>query len=426
MQKIMAAVFSLFLFITLPYMVYAKSVEPLSNENLEFTDTLKSDEEDAASNLEEITTSESAGDLDGFMSEDDSTDMKEDNTIHVIIEDPNSGNNNSSGDITSEDQVADPGESSGGDYSYSSVGSAEASGSSGEVILHKPQILLEDSNLSGQSLKAGSSTEISLTFRNKSRSQKLFGLKISLSTETKGIEFDQNSFYVQRLTPGEAITLKQNMTISEDTEPGQVTLTCSLEYEDSKATGTTGTELLAFYVVQPVRAELEASDIPSIFYTMDTVEIPVKVLNLGRDKIYNARVRLEAVGLNPKETVFLGNVEAGTSVQGSMRVYVKGLSTGDSEQTADGASGNTDGKLFLTYEDSHGNSYENAIDFTSEIKEATIQSLKVEDDQEETNSWWYSVFAVAIVLFLSIILFLLARLRKKSVLLEEARKAGAN
>ena len=79
---------------------------------------------------------------------------------------------------------------------------------------------------------------------------------------------------------------------------------------------------------QPVRAELEVSDIPSVFYTMDTVEIPVKVLNLGRDKIYNAKVKLEADELATKETAFLGNVDAGTASEGTIRVYVKG-STGN-------------------------------------------------------------------------------------------------
>ena len=176
-----------------------------------------------------------------------------------------------------------------GDTSYGEIyaGSTDGGSFSGEKVLHKPQLLLEDSNLSSQTLKAGSTREMSVTFRNKSRSQNVYGLKISLSTETKGIEFDKNSFYVQRLTPGESITLTQNLSIAEDTEPGQVTILFSLEYEDSKASSANSTETLTFNVSQPVRAELEVSDIPSVFYTMDTVEIPVKALNLGRDKIYN-------------------------------------------------------------------------------------------------------------------------------------------
>ena len=73
-------------------------------------------------------------------------------------------------------------------------------------------------------MEAGSTTEMSLTFRNKSCSQNVFGLKISLSTENKGIEFEKNSFYVQVLAPGEAITLEQMITITENCDPGQAVI----------------------------------------------------------------------------------------------------------------------------------------------------------------------------------------------------------
>ena len=69
---------------------------------------------------------------------------------------------------------------------------------------------------------------MSLTIRNKSRSQNVYGLKISISADTKGIEFERNSFYVQRLTPGEAITLQLKVTIAEDCTPGQATVSFSL------------------------------------------------------------------------------------------------------------------------------------------------------------------------------------------------------
>ena len=384
-------------------------------------------------------------DLGGFISGDDSS--PKNNPIHVIIENGSGNTDSSNAEPVGDDAMGV------GDTSYGEIyaGSTDGGSSSGEKVLHKPQLLLEDSNLSSQTLKAGSIWEMSVTFRNKSRSQNVYGLKISLSTETKGIEFDKNSFYVQRLTPGEAITLTQNLSIAEDIEPGQVAILFSLEYEDSKASSVNSTETLTFNVSQPVRAELEVSDIPSVFYTMDTVEIPVKALNLGRDKIYNAKVKLEADGLAPKETAFLGNVDEGTASEGTIRVYVKG-STGNKSSKSqsvaeagslsdnvsdisdenDTTSQNTSispdqitGKLILTYEDSTGNSYQTAVYFSSEIKESKIQSLKVEDSQEETNSWWYSIFAILAFLLIIIILFLISRLHKKSVLLEEARKAAS-
>ena len=447
---LITALIASILFLISPFAVSAQeadveNTETVFEDEAETVPDMNQDpdfDSDPASNLDSTPDP----DLGGFISGDDSS--PQNNPIHVIIEN-GSGNTDSSNAEPAGDNTISVGDTSYGEVSAGSTGGDTSS--SGEKILHKPQLLLEDSNLSSQTLKAGNTREMSVTFRNKSRSQNVYGLKISLSTETKGIEFDKNSFYAQRLTPGEAITLTQNLSIAEDTEPGQVTILFSLEYEDSKASSANSTETLTFNVSQPVRAELEVSDIPSVFYTMDTVEIPVKALNLGRDKIYNAKVKLEADGLTPKETVFLGNVEAGTASEGTIRVYVKG-STGNKSSKSqsvaeagslsdnvsdisdenDATSQNTSispdqitGKLILTYEDSTGSSYQTAVDFSSEIKESQIQSLKVEDSQEETNSWWYSIFAILAVLFLIIVLFLMSRLHKKSVLLEEARKAAS-
>ena len=274
---------------------------------------------------------------------------------------------------------------------------------------------------SSQSLQAGSTREMTATFRNKSRSQNVFGLKISLSTETKGIEFGQNSFYVQRLTPGEAITLKSAITIAEDTQPGPVAVTFSLEYEDSKATAATGTEVLTFHILQQLRAELEVADIPLVVYTMDTIEIPVKAMNLGKDKLYNAKVSLEAEGLTPSQTVFLGTIEPGTAADSSMKIYVKGITDENGSLTDQIA-----GHFLLTYEDSSGNSYETTSDFLTGLKESQIQSLKVEEEQPQTNSWWYSILAAGGLFLICIILLLLVSLRRKSILLEEARKAASH
>ena len=146
-----------------------------------------------------------------------------------------------SGDDFGDGSKSNPPVIDNGGYSGGGGGGNSTSDSSSEKILHKPQVLLEDSNLSGGRLEAGSTTEMSLTFRNKSCSQNVFGLKISLSTENKGIEFEKNSFYVQVLAPGEAITLEQMITITENCDPGQAVITFSLDYEDSKATATTGT-----------------------------------------------------------------------------------------------------------------------------------------------------------------------------------------
>ena len=368
--------------------------------------SLTLDEKEDEKTPDKADTDKENPDPDIFTSGDDFGDGSKSNPFHVVIDSDNPEDGGAP-------QITDPVIDNGG-YSGGGGGGNSTSDSSSEKILHKPQVLLEDSNLSGGRLEAGSTTEMSLTFRNKSCSQNVFGLKISLSTENKGIEFEKNSFYVQVLAPGEAITLEQMITITENCDPGQAVITFSLDYEDSKATATTGTELLSFQIIQPVRVKLEASDIPSVLYTMDTVEIPVKAMNLGRDKIYNASVSLKADELSSNDTAFLGTIEAGDLSQGSLRIYVKGKT------------GKCAGQLILTYEDADGKSYEEEIKFDSEIKETQIKSLKVEDDQEKTNNWWYSIAAVVAVLLISIILILVRKLHKKNILLEEVRKAASH
>lgn len=133
-------------------------------------------------------------------------------------------------------------------------------------------------------------------------------------------------------------------------------------------------------------------------------------------------VKLEAQGLAPKETVFLGNIDPGTASDGSMKVYVKGLTDSSDENQV--LPGQTAGVFTLTYEDSSGQTYETTTDFQSEIKESKIQSLTVEEESEETNSWWYSIFAVAAFFLIALILFLAGALHRKNILLEEMQKAA--
>ena len=104
----------------------------------------------------EITSAE-----EGFTDSDPSVSYENDNSLTLDVKISGSGFSLSVSALS-------------GVFSSSAGGSVlveSSSFSSSEKILHKPQVLLEDSNLSGGRLEAGSTTEMSLTFRNKSCSQ---------------------------------------------------------------------------------------------------------------------------------------------------------------------------------------------------------------------------------------------------------------
>lgn len=325
----------------------------------------------------------------------------------------------------SSEAEAENGNQSGG--GYAGGGGYSGSSSSAEEIIRQPKMLLESCNLSEKELEAGSKETMTATLQNRSRSQSMYNLKVILQPESPSIRLERNSFYFERVAPGESIGLEDKVEISPDAEAGAVPLTFLFEYEDKKGNSASGTEMINLTVSQPVKIELEKAEFPSFVYASDTVELPITVLNLGRASVYNARIRLEGTGLFPTGDVFIGNMEAGTSGEGSMKIYV-GTRTmeaiGADSGTDDSAKyGEVSGKITLSYEDASGDTHEISRDYQTEIKKAQILSLNIEDEKESGNPWWLSVFAVLILGMFVLILLLFARLRRKNVLLEEARKA---
>ncbi len=178
-------------------------------------------------------------------------------------------------------------------------------------------------------------------------------------------------------------------------------------------------------VEQPVEMELETGMIPGVLYAADTLELPVKALNLSRTSVYNVRILLSAPGLFPVNNVFIGNMEAGTEGTGTMSVYIgnwtmeavgSGTSTDSQEKY-----GKTDGTITMQYQDADGRTYTLQQEFRTEIKKPRLMPSETKTP-EEGSPWWISASAVMIAALAALSLLLLSRLRRKNVLLEEARK----
>lgn len=301
-------------------------------------------------------------------------------------------------------------------------------GAAAEEVIRQPKMLLKSCNLTGKDLEAGSSEKMRVSLQNCSQSQTMYNLKVVLQMESTALTLERNSFYFERVEPEETVDIQEAIGVMPDAEAGVVPMTFAFEYEDKKGNAATGSETMNLTVAQPVKMELEKAEIPSQVYASDTIDVPVSVLNLSRTGVYNARVHLEGTGLFPTGDVFLGNMEAGSSSGGSMNVYV-GTRTmeaiGTDSGTDDGEKyGPVRGTVTLAYEDVSGETHEISQDYQTEIKKAQILSLNVEEENGGGNPWWISVLAVVILGMAVLILLLSLRLRKKNVLLEEARKTG--
>lgn len=311
-----------------------------------------------------------------------------------------------------------------------SHGSADFSGTEGasgqkEELIRQPKILLESCSLTGKDMEAGSSEEVEFVLKNKSSNQGIYNLKLVFSTETPGIQFEKNSFYFEKISPGGRINVLNGIKAAVDAKEGAVPIILSFEYEDKKGTSAAGTEKTEFSVKQKVWANLDCDNLPAEVYSTDTVNMGIRVQNVSRTGIFNARVTLEGTGMFPKEEIFLGNMDAGTESTGTMRIFV-GTRTMEASGRDEGTDekemyGNVTGKITLRYEDGEGKHYEQVREYETKIQKPRFQTLNIEKPKK-ANSWWYSVVAATVCGMVCLILLLMHRIRKQKILLEEIRQ----
>lgn len=318
--------------------------------------------------------------------------------------------------------------SEGGGYYASGGGySSGGGGTQGENVIRKPQLFLTTTNFDYSGIEAGKEAPFTAGFVNKSKKYGIYNLKLTLSTDNGNLNFSPNSFYFSKVSPGQEISINTIVKAAADMAETSVPVVFTFEYEDKKGTPASGTESRSFSIKQLVKVELSAGEIPSYLFASDTEELTLGALNLSRTKVYNVRISLTGTGVFPKEEIFIGNMEPGTKSEGVMNIYVGTRTMKDIGEDTDGTDkekyGPVKGEIVLTYEDYEGNPGSIRQEFHTEIKKPQILSLNVEEEKE-ANSWWISVFTVGILGLFGVVLLLLWKLRRKNVLLEEARKEG--
>lgn len=133
------------------------------------------------------------------------------------------------------------------------------------------------------------------------------------------------------------------------------------------------------------------------------MNVQMQAMNLGRGTVYNVRAVIEADGLAPEGTLFIGNIEAGKTASGSTKVNVSGLS---------GANlyGRTEGTVTCYYEDENGKEYEKKMDISTTIK--TPFSNKEEMKTDDTGQWWTVMAVIGGILVVFVVTIVLKSIKR--------------
>ncbi len=286
---------------------------------------------------------------------------------------------------------------------YATVdGAAPPATPTAETPRSQPKLIVSHYGTAPDVVKAGETFAVNATIENTSTKYDVKNITVTYAGDGKSLisADNTNTVYIDKIKRGESADVTFNMQARLDSVPGVQTVTLTIAYEDSKATGFTVTEPLLLQVTQPVSLEYDEPKLPQTANAGDTLPLSFNVFNKGRSKLYNVMVKLEAPGLLPEGSAFVGNMEPGTSGTAELYVFVGTLGMSQNEegnmQTDNDAEkyGYTNGKITISYEDEFGNPYTQDVEVGMNIEPPVISANADKEEEEPVDTvsqWWISV-----------------------------------
>lgn len=274
-----------------------------------------------------------------------------------------------------------------------------------EPVTFAPKVLVDSCQLSKTNPQAGEEVTAEITLVNTSQSEAVQNMTVTIAAQSEYFTLlsQSDSIYVGSIPAGGSTVVSYDYAIHVATPQGQYDLNLTMDYADSKGGSYSGTGTAKLSVGQPMRMQFDALAISNTVQVADIIEAQVQAMNLGRSKVYNVRAVIEADGLVPEGTLFIGDMEAGTMQTGSIRISVTSLSNGNASY------GKTTGTVTFYYEDEAGNEYEEYSEFTTNIQSPFSNQSNEEPDQ--TGQWWVIMIVIIGILIIIAVIIVIRKIK---------------
>lgn len=305
----------------------------------------------------------------------------------------------------------DPG-TDGGDAYGGFGGSCGGEGSEPvKIQTATPHIIISKYTYGGESVQAGKKFDLSIEFRNTSKSLAVENILMSVETE-EGLTItnSSNTFFFENLGAGAVRSQKIPMKALNMDKSSSPSCTVSFTYEyvdGDQRLEKTAQERIAIPVTEPDRFELEApKDLtPAVAGQEYTLSVPYN--NKGKGTVYNLEAYVEGdmTTLSPKQN--LGNIDSGRS--GSIDLILTPQEAGDHTF-----------KAVIAWENTAGEEVKKSFELTLPVQEnipAAPEGGEMMPMEEETPSIpWGWLVAGLIVLAAAASWWLRSRKKKKATL----------
>ena len=269
-----------------------------------------------------------------------------------------------------------------------------------------PIVILSKYNYGGSSVAAGSSTNLSFSFTNTSKTIKIENVMVTVTGgQDLMLNGSTNTFYFESVAASGSKTVTVPMKAAQliSASAQDVKIDVTYEYVDQNARKSGNATLsLSVPLYQPDRFELSEPKTSYTGYVGEETSLTIDYVNKGKSAISNVEATISGDIDSPTPYQRVGTIDGGKN--GTIAFAVTPQLEGENQV-----------KIVITYEDSNGNTKERVF-------EATVEAMAYEPidpvdpdgpvDPEPTSTfpWKYVIIAVVAAL---IVLLIVLRIRKK-------------
>lgn len=270
-----------------------------------------------------------------------------------------------------------------------------------------PIVILSKYNYGGSSVAAGSSTNLSFSFTNTSKTIKIENVMVTVTGgQDLMLNGSTNTFYFESVAASGSKTVTVPMKAAQliSASAQDVKIDVTYEYVDQNARKSGNATLsLSVPLYQPDRFELSEPKTSYTGYVGEETSLTIDYVNKGKSAINNVEATISGDIDSPTPYQRVGTIDGGKN--GTIAFAVTPQLEGENQV-----------KIVITYEDSNGNTKERVFEATVEamayepIDPGTDDPGMIDPEPASTFPWKYVIIAVVAAL---IVLLIVLRIRKK-------------
>lgn len=270
-----------------------------------------------------------------------------------------------------------------------------------------PIVILSKYNYGGSSVAAGSSTNVSFSFMNTSKTIKIENVMVTVTGgQDLMLNGSTNTFYFESVSASGSKTVTVPMKAAQliSASAQDVKIDVTYEYVDQNARKSGNATLsLSVPLYQPDRFELSEPKTSYTGYVGEETSLTIDYVNKGKSAINNVEATISGDIDTPTAYQRVGTIDGGKN--GTIAFAVTPQLEGENQV-----------KIVITYEDSNGNTKERVFEATVEAMAYEPSDPGMDDpgmidpEPASTFPWKYVIIAVVAAL---IVLLVVLRIRKK-------------